>query len=842
MKPIPPTEVNPTDTAHTDATLDCVAHKFGGTSLADATRLQHAAALMLARPEHLRVIVVSALKGSTDDLIALIHNAADSTNDWPDHFERLRQRHLAACAGITDAARREALQAELAAAFARLRQRLEAVAVLALPAIEEVEHVQGLGEVWSALLLQAYLQDVGMACNRLDARTVLTVRTGSTGPVIDWDDSRQRLADWRTGQPAAPAIVVTGFVARTPEGRPTILGRNGSDFSGAIFAALFAARELHIWTDVDGMLTADPRLVPEAKLLSHMSYAEAAELAYFGAKVLHPQTLAPAMANDIPIIVRNTFNPDCPGTRLTAKAHIDSPVKGLSIQHGLALLTIEGTGMVGVPGMAEQVFAGLREAGVSVVMISQGSSEHSICCVVPAEGGARARAALRGRFAEALRQHQLDDITLETGIAVLAAVGDGMAGAPGIAARVFQHLARAQVNVRAIAQGASERNISIAIAEHDAARGLRAVHAGFWLSPQTVSLGLIGPGHVGRALLAQLAATRERLFTQTRLDLRLRAIASSRRQWLSESGLDPQHWLDHPDTPGDAFDLDALINHLDADHLPHRIVIDCSGSNAMADHYAQWLRRGIHVITPSKHAGSGPLPRYHAIQHATHVRGVRFRYEATVGAGLPVIQTLRDLQDTGDELIAVEGILSGTLAYLFNRYDGSQPFSALVREAHALGYTEPDPRDDLCGLDVARKLVILAREAGCLLELADVQVESLVPAHLMGDEHRHSLDWLGALDQPLAERHAAARARGEVLRYVARLDTRAATATVSLVSLPASHAFAHLQLTDNCIAFRTTRYHANPLLVQGPGAGPEVTAGGVFADLLRIAAALGAQL
>lgn len=822
------------------AALDVVAHKFGGTSLADAQRLQHAAALMRHRPERLRVVVVSALKGTTDTLIALVHGAAEGTGDWPQQFEQLRQRHLDACAGLPSPERREAVRSELASAFARLRQRLDAVAVLALPAIEEVEHVQGLGEVYASLLLQAYIEEAGLACSRMDAREVLTVTRGVAGPVIDWDDSRQRLAHWRSSHADTPCIVITGFVARTPAGRATILGRNGSDFSGAIFAALFEARELHVWTDVDGILTADPRLVPEAKLLAHMSYAEAAELAYFGAKVLHPQTLAPAMAHDIPIIVRNSFNPECPGTRLTAEPLIDAPIKGLSVQRGMALLNIEGSGMVGIPGMAEQVFAGLREAGVSVVMISQGSSEHSICCVIAAEGGERARAALRAKFAEALRQQQLEDITLETGIAVLAAVGDGMAGTPGIAARVFQHLARARVNVRAIAQGASERNISIAVAENEAARGLRAVHAGFWLSAQTVSLGLIGPGNVGRALLAQLAATRERLREQTQLDLRLRGIASSRRMWRSDAGLDPQAWLDDR-SDGEVLDLDALIDHLDAEHLPHRVLIDCSGSDAMAERYADWLRRGIHVITPAKHAGAGPQARYQAIAEAAAASGARFRYEATVGAGLPVIQTLRDLLDTGDELIAVEGILSGTLAWLFNRFDGSQPFSQLVREAHALGYTEPDPRDDLCGLDVARKLVILAREAGHALELSDVAVESLVPDEFMGTQHRHDLDWLTALDAPLAARHAEARARGEVLRYVARFEP-GTTTSVRLMSLPPSSAFAHLQLTDNCIQFRTRRYRDNPLVVQGPGAGPEVTAGGVFADLLRIAMALGARL
>lgn len=819
---------------------DLIAHKFGGSSVAGAERLRHVATLLAARTEPRSVVVVSALRGCTDALIALVAQAAARDRTWPDAWQALRQRHLDAAAGLSEPAPiRQWLEAE----FSGLRARLEALAVLGVAASEVLEEVQGLGEVFAAHLLRAYLAQAGVAADLLDAREVLTVRpaeeTGTLRLGIDWDESAARLALWRAAH-AADRVVVTGFVARTAQGRATTLGRNGSDYSGALFAALFGAAELHIWTDVDGILSADPRFVPEAVTLDALSYAEAAELAYFGAKVLHPMSLVPAAARKMPVIVRNTFAPERPGTRLSAERALLPPVKGLSIQPEMALLNIEGNGLIGVPGAAQRVFGALGAAGISVSMISQGSSEHSICCVLPAAAATRARQALRREFADALREGAIEEIRIEPGIAVLAAVGDGMSGRPGVAARLFQHLARVGVNVRAIAQGASERNLSVAIAQSEAARALRAVHAGFWLSAQTVSLGVIGPGNVGRALLAQLGRAMPRLREQAQLDLRLRAVANSRSQWLDEAGLDPGAWL-HAPGDGQVLDLDKFIEHLDAGHLPHRVLIDCSGSDAIAERYPEWLRRGVHLITPAKHAGSGPYPRYQAIRAAIAAGGSRFRYEASVGAGLPVIGTLRDLLDTGDHLHRIEGVLSGTLAWLFNRFDGSRPFSELLREAHSLGYTEPDPREDLCGLDVARKLVILAREAGQTLELADVRTHSLVPETLMHGPAGAFLDRAQEMDAPMAERLAQARAEGGVLRHVAAFDA-AGRAEVGLVILPADHVFAHLQSTDNCIRFQTDRYHDNPLVVQGPGAGPEVTAAGVFGDLLRLAAALGARL
>lgn len=805
-----------------------IAHKFGGSSVANAERIARVVDLLCARDEQ-QVVVISAMQGVTDALINLVKLAAENDSSWLKAHEALHLKHretAKALLGESAGPMEQMLDRELAS----LREVLNAQSRMGGLSKDLLDLVSGLGEVWSSQLVDAAFKARGQPSEWLDAREALLVDVGDLGAMVRWGESQKKLS---LRLPSfGPRTVVTGFVARTAAGRITTLGRNGSDYSGAIFARLFGAKELHLWSDVDGVLSADPRLVPEAVLVERLSYSEACELAYFGAKVIHPQTMAPAFERGIPIIARSTFKPEHPGTRISNESDTTRPVKGVTTFTGLATLNIEGAGMIGVPGTAERAFEALKLAGVSVVMISQGSSEHSICCVIRESDVDQAQRAVRGAFTRELDARLLNDVTVHRGLAALAVVGDGMAGLPGVAARMFQALGRAGVNIRVIAQGSSERNISVVIDSAQATRALRAVHAAFYLSAQTLSVGLVGPGQVGKAFLRQLASVRERLLSQSNLDLRVRAVAGSKQMALG----DPMLALPEPHLT-EALDYQRFTDHVGADHLPHAVIIDCSASNDVADRYAGWLERGIHVLTPNKQAGSGPYARYQAIKS----KGARFRYEPTVGAGLPVISTLRDLIDTGDEVLAVEGIFSGTLAYLFNRFDGSQPFSQLVQQAKDLGYTEPDPRDDLSGLDVARKLVILARENGWPTSLEQVELESLVPAELSKVPLPEFLSRLSELDAGMSSRLEAAKRDGKVLRYVARLD-RTGAAKVGLVALEKDHAFAHLRLTDNVVQFTTRRYRDNPLVVQGPGAGPEVTAAGVFADLLRVAAALGAKV
>jgi aspartokinase/homoserine dehydrogenase 1 len=825
-----------------NATDPWIVHKFGGTSLAGADRFRHVARVLAARPEPRRAVVVSAIGGVTNALIRAVELAGRRDPAYRDELESLRRRHQEVVADVVPLDAGRELLERIDRDLGDIADVLHATWLLRSHSRSVVELVSGYGEVWSAQILAAHLAARREPALWLDAREVLVVAWEGGVPEVDWERSRERMALWSERHGRLPGtLVVTGYVASSPEGIPTTLGRNGSDFSASIFAALLESTEIHIWTDVDGVLSANPRLVPDAVLLDALSYQEAMELAYFGAKVIHPQTMAPAVERGIPIWIRNTFRPDLPGTRIDPRGSPGTGVKGLASVERIALVNVEGTGMIGVPGTAERLFGALRDAGISVVMISQGSSEHSICFAVPGQLGESAREAVERAFFAERHLGQIQTVELVQDCCVLAVVGDGMAGHPGVAGKFFGSLGGAGVNIRAIAQGSSERNISVVIDEADASRALRAVHSGFYLSPQTLSIGVIGTGVVGSAFLAQLGEQVERLAAEADLDLRVRAIATSRSMLLDERRIDLGSWSEALEREGSPIDPEALARHVHAEHLPHAVLIDCTASDAVARYYPEWLRRGIHVITPNKRASTAPLDFFRELRQASRLSGARYLYETTVGAGLPIIHTLRDLIQTGDEVLEIEGILSGTLSYLFNTYDGSRPFSGIVAEARARGFTEPDPRDDLSGTDVARKVVILGREMGLPLELGQLRVQSLVPPDLTRGSVADFMAALPVHDAALEERRRAASAEGQVLRFVGRVD-REGNAGVALRAYPADHPFARVQLTDNVVQFRTRRYHANPLIVQGPGAGPEVTAGGVFADLLRLASHLGARL
>ncbi|HLQ12343.1 MAG TPA: bifunctional aspartate kinase/homoserine dehydrogenase I [Steroidobacteraceae bacterium] len=818
-----------------------VVHKFGGSSVADAQCFSRVAAIIESQPGQRLAVVLSACRGVTDALLQLVALAERQDESWRRELIALRERHAEIATALLPAALVEEYVEEIARDAQDLDSVLRATQMMRTAGGHVRDKVSGYGEIWSTRLFWRYLQHRGKrrGTQWIDARACVVAEWGSLGPAIQWQLSTERLKALLP--PDAGTLVITGFIASDATGIQTTLGRNGSDYSASIFGALLAAGEIQIWTDVDGVLSADPRRVPDAQVIGALSYNEAMELAYFGAKVIHPQTMAPAFSHNIPIWIRNTFAPEKSGTLICAHPQSLQPVKGITSIDDVALVNLEGAGMIGVPGTAHRLFGALRDEDISVILISQGSSEHSICCAIPAGQAARARLVLERAFARELADGQIQSIDVSTELAILAVVGDGMAGMPGVAAKVFNALGTANVNVRAIAQGASERNISVVVDGSHATRALRAVHAGFYLSPHTLSIGIIGPGTVGQVLLDQLASQRERLAKQFNIDLRVRGIMSSRQMALPAQGIALNRWraqLAHnPLEP----DFERFLAHVRVDYLPHTVIIDCSNNESVALRYHDWLAAGVHVITPNKKANSGALSYYQSLQAARRRSGAHYLYEATVGAGLPVIQTLRDLRETGDEIASIEGIFSGTLAYLFNVYDGTQPFSAIVRDAKQRGYTEPDPRDDLSGTDVARKLIILGREMGLGLEMRDVRVESLVPDDLVRGSSEEFLEQLPRYDAKLAQRFADAKARGRVLRYVGRVSAKG-EATVGLDEFESKHAFANLALTDNVVRYVTSSYCDNPLIIQGPGAGPAVTAGGVFADLLRLATFLGARL
>jgi aspartokinase/homoserine dehydrogenase 1 len=824
-------------------TRQWVAHKFGGTSLADADAYRAVATIIEGKGPERQAVVVSATAGMTDGLIELVARAGRRDRTSEDLADRLRERQVGLVEDLLSDGEPNDLIARIDKDITDIKDVLRASSVMGTALSNAVGAVAGFGEVWSARLLATYLVERGLSAVMLDARDVLVVTPADPTPLVDWDTSADNLRTWLEDHDEE-VVVITGFIASDPIGAPVTLGRNGSDYSASIFSSLLQAADLTIWTDVDGVMSADPRLVPQAEVLADLSYDEAMELAYFGAKVIHPATMTPAIRGGIPVTIRNTFNPSAPGTRIAPESSPDHPVKGFASISDMALVNLEGTAMIGVPGISERLFGSLRQAGVSVVMISQGSSEHSICFAVPQSQADLARGAVETAFASERQRGLLQDIEVTSDCTILAAVGDGMSGTPGIAARLFGSLVRAGVNVKAIAQGSSERNISVVIDGADATRALRAAHAGFYLSRQTLSIGVIGPGHVGGTLLDQMSRRLDSLVSEFGVDLRVRAIATSSTMLLDEHRIDLDGWrerLDGSDAGTMPTDLDMLADYVHTESVPHAAIIDCTASAEIASRYGDWLAKGIHVITPNKKANSGDIEYYRELQRAARRADAHYFYETTVGAALPVIQTLRDLVQTGDEVRRIEGVFSGTLSYLFNSFDGSTPFSEIVRAAREKGYTEPDPREDLSGMDVARKVVILAREMGVDVGLDDMEIDGLIPAGLEDGTVDDFLDRLADHDAEMLDVVEEARSSGKVLRFVGVIDPDEGC-QVALRSYDLDHPFARIRLTDNIVTFQTARYSQNPLVVQGPGAGPDVTAGGVFADLLRLANYLGATL
>ena len=810
-------------------------HKFGGSSLADAGCFRRVGGILLERDDARMGVVVSAMGGITDALLNLAALAERDDDSFNEELHAIGERYAAAARELLHADRLVAVLDAWSQDAADIKDVLKAIALVKSAPQRSRDVVSGYGEIWSARLLAAHLaeQSGERGGTWIDARKVVTVSHTELGPTVEWEKSRAAF-DKHVAEDFTGIAVITGFIAVDEEGLQTTLGRNGSDHSAAIFAALSKASELSIWTDVDGVMSADPNRVPEARVIDQLTYNEAMELAYFGAKIIHPQTLGPAVENDIPVVIRNSFNPEHPGSRIEAAPAEADDIKGITAIGGMALVNLEGSGMIGVPGTADRLFAALKNAGVSVTLISQASSEHSICIAVPQDLAERARQVVTEEFADELASGQIQSVDVTDAQSIVAVVGDGMTGSPGVAGRFFSTLGRANINIRAIAQGSSERNISAVVDSNESTRALRAAHSGFYLSSKTISIGLVGPGTVGATLLEQIEKQADRLTTNFNLDLRVRAIARSKAMLLGDRRIDLKTWRKTYAQDAVGLDFELFEESVNPDHLPHAVIIDCTADESVAARYAGWLERGIHVITPNKKASSGPMADYETLQANGKQGSSHFFYETTVGAALPIISTLQDLIATGDEIRSVQGIFSGTLAYLFNVYDGSTPFSAIVREARDSGYTEPDPRDDLSGMDVARKLTILARELGHKTELGDFPVQSLVPATLRDCSIDDFLGKLADYDEEMNAIFAEAQAAGKKLRYVGRMDATG-NAAVGLESVAPDHPFSNINLTDNIVQFETNRYSANPLVVQGPGAGPEVTAGGVFSDLLRLA-------
>lgn len=805
------------------------AHKFGGSSVADASRFEEVKKILKGEKE---IIVVSATKGTTTKLQNMLDSARDG-NAWQADLKANEDFHHQIIDILLPHTNQGNLHEVISHDFATIAKVFETVESIGVYSVEIQDYILGYGEQWSAQILTKYLGLTTKAIY-LDASKVLTSYKKDGLVCIDWEKSEQALKDFLADKEEFDQMVITGFISSTPEGKRTTLGRNGSDFSGAIFARLFKAIELIIWTDVDGIYSAHPAKVPSAFCIEHLSYKEALELAYFGASVLHPMTVAPVQEADIPMYIRSSYAPNNPGTLITNETR-PSPyiIKGLTYVDDIALINIEGAGMAGVSGIAARIFQIMQQCNISVIVISQASSEHSLCFAIAKSMADIAVNALNTNLKFEIENAQISKVVADKECAILAAVGDGMVGEPGVAGKFFGTLAKASINIKTIAQGSSERNISVVINRKDINKALQATHSGFYLSEKVISVGLIGPGGIGKTLLNQIKNAQAFIKERYAVDIRVKAIMSSSKMLLSENALS-NNWQDDLDNSNEKPNLSVFKSHLTSGDVPHSVIIDCTASKDVSKDYLSFFNEGFNLITPNKHANAGDINYYHEIKKTAKHHGLHYLYEATVCAGLPVITTLQDLVKTGDDIITIEGVVSGTLSYIFNELSTGRKFSEIVKEAKELGYTEPDPREDLSGQDVARKLVCLSREIGLNISLSDIKVTDLVPSELKDCSIEEFLRRLPEFDAPIMEMADKAKANNEKLCYVGKINSDGST-NVGIQSVSQTQALARLNATDNILVFQTKRYtKERPMIIQGPGAGAEVTAAGVFADLLRL--------
>lgn len=826
--------------------------KFGGTSVAGAERLRGVAALVEAGRARARIVVVSsAMSGVTDALLAVAAAAARGERD--DALARvgaLRAQHLEVAAALADDGE---VYADVNALLDEVAELANASARLGEVSGRARDRIVATGEKLAVRLLARALRAHGLDALAVDADTCLETDAthGEAEPLGALADRSLRAAlEPLLGSGRVP--VVTGFVGRAPDGATTTLGRGGSDYTATLLAAGLGADEVTIWTDVPGVFSADPRAVPQARVIPQLHYREAAELSYYGAKVLHQRTMIPVASLKIPVWTRSTLEPELPGTvvdgRFTPGSH---PVKAITAIKGQSLISIEGKGMSGVPGVAARVFGALAGEGISVTMISQSSSEASITLAVPAAEARRAESALKRVFRDELARGGVEEVVRRDAVALVACVGLGMAHTPGVAARIFGALGGARVNVLAIAQGSSELNISLAVDEREVAPALRALHAELGLDRRDtgvaeadgVDLLLFGLGAIGREVLRQLLAPDTAGLARLGLRARIVGVADRSGYLVQPGGIgDPAGISLHKaeggrviDLPGAvAGDAAAFVREALSWRLSRPVLIDCTDAGEAGEAWLEALRRGADVVTANKKPLAASFADYVALREAGAATGARLRNEATVGAGLPVIDTLDTLLATGDALHRAEGALSGTLGFLMTALGEGRRLSEAVEEAVALGYTEPDPVADLSGADVARKALILGRHSGLLAGDVPVALTGLVPDDWAGLPKPELFARLRGLDDAFAARVAAAQEAGRALRFVARVEP--GRVEVGPMEVPASSPLGGLRGTDNLVVFTSQRYSSRPLVVSGPGAGAAVTAMGVLGDLFRLVA------
>ncbi|SFB47313.1 bifunctional aspartate kinase/homoserine dehydrogenase I [Algoriphagus aquimarinus] len=806
--------------------------KFGGSSVANPENIQRVFSIIKNKlKEHEVAIVFSAFGGVTESLLKIAQLAREGDEAYREVLQTLEEKHLTIVRQLISVQSQSTVMTFVKVRFKELEDLFHGIYLIKENSPRTLDYVASFGERLAAFILAESMQGHGFKTQFLDAREVIRTNDRFGQAKVDFEVTNTAIKNYFAKHDGIK--VITGFIASTAKGETTTLGRSGSDYTAAIFAAALDAENLEIWTDVSGVLTSDPKLVYTAFTIPQLSYNEAMELSHFGAKVIFPATMQPAMRKSIPIYIKNTFEPENPGTLINGEVSPGALIKGISSIQNVSIVTVQGAGMLDSVVGTSRVFKALAEARVNILLISQASSEHSLCLAIKTHESYLAKEAVEKEFFYEIKSGEMDEVILLHDLATVAVVGENMKHNPGASGRMFRALGRNNINVGAIAQGSSELNISAVIPQPDLQKALNALHEAFFLSENKVlHVFLVGVGLIGQALIKMITNQQQKLRGENELDIQIHGMANSRYMAFHEDGFDLSnpYELTESDTKTD---LSKFIKTMEEMNFSNSVFVDCTASQDVAELYTKILEAKVAIVTPNKKANSGSMEQYRALKKLAKKRGVKFLYETNVAAGLPVINTLQDLMLSGDKVIRIEAVLSGSMNYIFSELEKGDPFSEVVKKAKELGFTEPDPRDDLSGMDVARKILILGREAEQDLEFDSIEIQSMVPEDCQDlGSVPEFFEVLRTHDIDFAEMLKTAEAKGEKLRFMATLEN--GKAKVGLNSLPLAHPFSGLGGSDNMILLTTERYRDRPMIIRGPGAGADVTAAGVFADVIRI--------
>lgn len=807
--------------------------KFGGSSVGSAENINRVIEIVGKAVETgVCVVVLSAMQGTTDALIEVGKSAETGDERFRARIAAIKARHLETANSLLPENQSGEIKGVIESKIGELEKICEGVFLLRELSARTLDRIVSFGEILSTKIVAAAFDSLQIENVWTDARKLIKTDSHYGFAAVDFEATNANVEAFFQSA-AAKLYIAQGFIASDASDSTTTLGRGGSDYTGAILAAALNAEVLEIWTDVSGMMTADPRVVRNIRRIPRITYREAMELSHFGAKVIYPPTIQPVMRKRIPVSVKNTFAPDDAGTLIESETGGEKGIiRGITSIDRISVLNLEGAGMVGIPGFSKRLFDALSRANINVILITQSSSEHSICVAVEENSGAAAKNVVDMEFEREINVGVIEPLRVENGFSILALVGDNMKNHTGVSGKMFHALGAQGINIHAIAQGSSERNISAIINSNDVRKAVNSLHEEFFSDGnKQINVFIAGVGTVGTKLLAQIAQQKDFLAEHLRLNVRVVGLANSKNYVVDENGID---FFDSKFRIPDSRLNEKSSNFAELiieKNLRNAVFVDVTANETVVEMYPPLLRKAVAVVACNKVAASAEYEKYCNLKDLSREFGTAFLFETNVGAGLPIINTLNDLRRSGDQINRIEAVLSGTLNYVFNHYDGTKSFASIVKQAQTEGYTEPDPRLDLSGTDVARKILILAREAGYRLEMSDIANEGFLPASCLDGTVEDFYSEMERHEDYFANLLADARAKNLSLKYIASFD--GGKASVGLQSIDAAHNFANLSGKDNAVLFYTNRYADSPLVVKGAGAGADVTAAGVFADIIR---------